>query len=139
MAEKKPIKKRPPKTVKEKKFVKAYLETGNATKAALAAYSCKPSYANRVGSEVLSKLDIGHWLDKAGLTDEVIAQNTARIALTATKQNQYTGEIEPDNAVQLKGMEFAAKLKNLMAPQENASNTFFQFIQNQKNTYVSGD
>lgn len=86
MATRKPDKKKPSKgrkaawdrlTLKQKKFVKAYFETGNATEAARqAGYS--PKRARQAGSENVAKRDLSQEamaeiLDKAGLTDEAIA------------------------------------------------------------------
>ena len=109
----KPVKaKRAPKTVKEKLFVKHYIDNGgNATQAALKVYDTDNYYAAAtIGKENVKKLQLEDFFIAAGLTKETMAQNTARIALTATKQNQYTGEIESDNKSQLDGMKFAAEL-----------------------------
>lgn len=112
MATKAVVKKRPPRTVKEKKFVKAYVENGgNGTQAALQAYNANPASARKIASEVLTKLDMSAWLDKAGLTDEVMAGAIAYKSLAAKKQNTFTGEIEDDHRIQLDALKFAAQLK----------------------------
>ncbi len=65
--------KRPPKTVKERKFVKAYVQNGgNATQAALAAYDTTPATARQIGSELLTKLDVSAIMENMGLDDEVL-------------------------------------------------------------------
>lgn len=102
--------KRPPKTLKEKRFVKAYLETGNATQAALSAYDATYHSARRIGSENVAKLSFDHYFEKAGLTDEVISQNIAVMALTAKKRDQYSGEISDDYSTKLKATELALKV-----------------------------
>lgn len=115
MAEKKVIVKRPPKTVKELKFAKEYINTnGNATKAALASYNTTPKTAARVGSEVLAKLDITSYFKKAGLTHEVLTQAVTIKALTAKKRDHFSGEYEDDHRVQLDSLKFAADLMGLM-------------------------
>lgn len=117
MPTKKPVTKRPPKTLKEKRFVKAYLETGNGVAAVRAAGYDVSSYssAGSIATENLQKLEMERYLDAAGLTLETMAQNTARIALTAQKRDQFSGEMYEDNAAQLKGMEFAARLRKILA------------------------
>jgi len=68
--------KRPPKTIKEKKFVKAYLKTGNATEAVITAeYDVKNrKVAKSIGSENLTKLDLATIMERKGLTDEKIIE-----------------------------------------------------------------
>ena len=78
-------KKKPPKrkaepkdvlTIKRRKFLEVYIETGNATEAAFQAYDCKDrKSAKAVGGELLSKLNKGALkdrMDQAGLTDELL-------------------------------------------------------------------
>lgn len=123
--------KRLAKTVKEKKFVAAYLETGNATQAVIdAGYDAADRLeARKIGHIVKAKLDMEEYFEAAGLTKETLAQNTARIALTAKKQNQFTGEIDDDNAIQLRAMDQAAKLVSWYAPPRAA-------VDNEGNTVV---
>lgn len=117
---KKVIVKRAPRTMKEKKFVKEYIENGgNATVAALKAYdTTSVNSAKRIGSENTTKLNFDYYFEKAGLTDEVIAQSITRKVLSATKQNQFTGEIEDDHAIQLKATELALKVMGKFAPEK---------------------
>lgn len=133
-----PKPKRPPKTIKEKKFVKAYLETGNATKAATIAYNANPSWANRLGHEVLSKLDMTSAFRKAGMTEEVMAQNTTQIALTATKVHGTTDDfIEiPDYTNRLNAMKFAAQLMGMTKQDETPGVHIGTYVQEQKNGYA---
>lgn len=70
--------------------------------------------ASVIAHENFEKLRMDFWLDKAGLTNEVIAQAIAVKALTAKKRDQYSGEYDEDHAIQLRALEFAAKLKNLI-------------------------
>ena len=73
-------KKTPPKikaiTLKQRVFLKVYLETGNATEAAMEAYNCKDKNSARaLGSETLTSLSNGpikERMDAAGLTDEYL-------------------------------------------------------------------
>ena len=132
-AEPKP--KRLPKTIKEKRFVKAYLETGNATKAATIAYNANPAWANRLGHEVLSKLDLQGILERNGITDDATAQNLARMAFTASKQNQFTGEVVEDNQVQLDAIKHITKLKGWLKDSDQQGIHIGQYVNEQKNQY----
>jgi len=66
-------------TLKEISFVKRYLETMNATQAAMDVYKCRSrNVAGVVGYRVLRKVKISrvieNILDKAGCTNEAIAK-----------------------------------------------------------------
>lgn len=108
--------KRPPKTIKEKKFVKRYLETGNATQAVIdAGYDVKDrSVARNIGTQNVAKLGIEEHFEKAGLSPEVMAQNTTLIALTAQKRDHFSGEMYEDNTARLNAMKFAAQLMGMV-------------------------
>ena len=88
MSKKKPTtpkKKRPPKTIKERKFLKKYLETGNATQSAFETYDVKDlNTASSLGAQTLRKLSIGELMDKRGLTDDRLLE-TLEDGLQATK------------------------------------------------------
>ena len=98
-------------TIKQNKFLKVYFETGNATKAALAAYDTDdPKVASVIGAENLVKLKdvVRHIMEKKGLDlgwmiDRVYG------AGDATKWNDFTGEREPDHAIRLKAVEVAER------------------------------
>lgn len=128
--------KRPPRTLKEKKWVKRTLETGNGTLAAMEIYNVNGrNSAQSISTQNYSTLSMEDEFEKAGLTNNAIAANTTRIALFAKKRDQYSGEIDEDNAMQLKGMEFAAKLSGKLKDDDKQTNTYFQYINNQKNEY----
>lgn len=101
-----------PTTVKEIKFTECYLIHGNAARAVREAgyHPTTASSASSMGHELLTKLDMQGAFTSAGLTLEIIAQNIARIALTAIKQNQLTDEAVPDYDAQLKAMRLATHL-----------------------------
>lgn len=116
--------KRAPITLKEKTFVKEYVQTGNATEAAARAYNVSSRHsAEQIGHENLRKLEISDFLEDAGLTNEKIAQIIVD-ATKATKLEQVhifvhslTGErlrefVEwPDWNTRLKALLIAVKLK----------------------------
>ena len=57
-------------TIKQRKWIKAYIETGSATEAASRTYDCKNrSVAQSIGSENLSKLAFAELMENMGLTD----------------------------------------------------------------------
>ena len=98
-------------TLKQKKFLKVYFETGNATKAALAAYDTKdPNYASQIGSQNLVKLKdvLQYQMQKQGL-DLNWMVNKVGDAGEASKWNDFTGEREPDHATRLKAVEIASR------------------------------
>lgn len=113
-----PVKqKRPPKTKLEKRFLKELPEAPSATEALRrAGYEPKSvSSATSMAHELMTKLDMSYWFYESGLTRETIAQNTARIALTAKKihgTNDNFIEVE-DNPTQLNAMKFATDLMGL--------------------------
>lgn len=106
--------KRPPKTIKEKKWAKEYVKTGNATEAAARVYDVKNrDSANAVGNENIAKLSFVEILDKAGVTDERLAE-TLNEAMVANKL--HSSPTEPDREVadwqaRLKATELATKAK----------------------------
>lgn len=135
--EKKPIVKRAPKTVKEKKFVKAYLESGNGTQAVMeAGYKATYQSARVIASENLAKLNMDYWFEKAGLTNEVLAQAVTQKALTAKKRDHFSGEYEEDHSIQLASLKFAADLMGLTKKEDSGPVfNYFQYIQSQKNNF----
>ena len=115
--------KRPPKTIKEKKFAKEYIKTGNATEAAARVYDVKDrNSAKSIGGENLTKLDFADLMDEKGLTDEKLvgklselleAQKTVS-AVSGKDANAGTVDFVdvPDSPVQLKALEISLKLKD---------------------------
>ena len=99
-------KKRPPKTIKEKKFIKEYIKTGNATEAASRVYdvSSKNSAAV-IGNENLRKLNIVDVMEKAGITDEKLTKKLDE-GLEASKEggtDYITRHRYLETALRLKG------------------------------------
>ncbi len=126
------MKKRSPKTFKEKAFIKEYIELGNATEAAARVYAVSTRHsAEQIGYENLRKLEISDYLESAGLTDRQIAKILVE-ATQATKLEQahvfihsLTGErlkefIEwPDWQTRLKALNLAIQLKLLKREDKN--------------------
>ena len=125
MPAKPPIVKRAPRTVKEKKFIKEYTTNGgNGTRAALKVYdTTSEGSAAQIAYEKLRKLDMNFYFYEAGLTNEVMAQAVTRKALTAKKQNNFTGEIDDDHTAQLNALKLAAQLMGLIKAGDTINNT----------------
>ena len=72
-------------TLKQRKWLKLYLELGNATEAAMQVYDCKDrDVAKSIGWENLTKLDFSDFLEEAGITDNLLQKKIIE-GLDATK------------------------------------------------------
>ena len=95
-----------PRTIKQRKWAKALIETGSPTEAARIAYPGTTEITIRtIASENSKKLDITAVFDKAGLTDYWIA-DTLYGAMSATRDNG-----KPDWLPRLKASEMALKVR----------------------------
>ena len=95
-------------TLKQLKFIQIYIETGNATKAAMTAYRCKnENVAKSLGSENLTKPDIACEIDKCrkegGLSIQK-AINAINDGYDAEKKG------DPDHNVRLRSADMTLKL-----------------------------
>ena|SRR3990167_2941897 len=98
-------------TLKQKKFIKRYLETGNAAQAIIDSYDVvNRDTAAEMGSQNLRKLKdvvqsimVQRGLDLDKMVEVVYG------ATEATKWNDFTGEREPDHMVRLKAIDVASK------------------------------
>lgn len=110
----KPIKKRPPKTLKEKKLVREYIKTGNKTEAGDRVLGGATRRSNgNMAVEILAKLSIGDELENAGYTNPHLAKTLFEES-TATKM--FTSHTEPDKTVpdwnaRHRSMELASELR----------------------------
>lgn len=109
-------------TLKQRKWLKRYLECGNATQAAMEVYDCKDrDSAANVGYENVRKLDYIDFMEEAGVTDKVLQQkllegleSTRTIsAIKGTSANGGTTDFidVPDYQTRHKYLETALKLK----------------------------
>jgi len=114
-------------TLKQRKWLKIYLECGNATEAAMQVYDCQDrESAGQIGYENLKKLDYTDFLEEAGVTDELLQKKimegleanrtiSAKITIkTGEKQaNSQTDDFidVPDFMARHKYLETALKLK----------------------------
>lgn len=106
-------------TIKQRKWIKAYIKTGSATKAAQEVYNTT-SYnsAAQIGSENLKKLQYGDLMESMGLTDVALLNVGTKGMLEANKQS-ITGEVFPDYNVRHKYWDTMLKLKGRLNPKSD--------------------
>ena len=97
-------------TLKQRKWIKEYIETGNATEAARRVYDCKDESAHSIGSENLHKLAFSELMEEMGLTDVALINMGAEGATTPTKQ-LLDGSVVPDYTVRHRYWETLLKAK----------------------------
>jgi phage terminase small subunit len=110
-------------TIKQRKWIKLYLEYGNATKAAREVYDCKnEDSAKVIGHENLTKLNYQDFLEEAGITDDLLQRKIiegldANKTVSAMKTSRDAGADSsdfidvPDFMARHKYLETALKLK----------------------------
>ena len=78
-------------TIKQKRFVKAYIESGSAKRAALSAYDVSDKNAAMFGYTVLKQDNVKNLiqiaLEKEGLTDDLISQKLHKIVDAGTSDS----------------------------------------------------
>jgi hypothetical protein len=130
-------------TMKQRKWLDIYLQTGNATEAAMQSYDCKDrDSAKSIGCENLTKLDYIDFMEAAGVTDKLLQEkllegldSTKQIGARKIVQGARTGhEIKvdamtdtddfidvPDYAVRHKYLETALKLKKRLVEKNDVN------------------
>jgi len=109
-------------TLKQRKWMKVYIQCGNATEAAMQVYNCKDrNSAKQIGFENLAKLNYTEFLEEGGITDELLRKkieegmdaNRVISARTMGKADEKTDDFidVPDFMVRHKYLETALKLK----------------------------
>jgi len=110
-------------TLKQRKWMKLYLECGNATKAALQVYDVKDrNSAAQIGWENVRKLDYTEFLEEAGITDVLIQKkimegldSTRTVSSINTGKNAGAGATDfidvPDYMARHKYLDTTLKLK----------------------------
>jgi phage terminase small subunit len=93
-------------TLKERRFVAAYIETGNATEAALTAYDCTYGSARSIDHQNLAKLHIRAAIELELRANEVNPRLMAAVLADAL--------LDPSNrSAQIKAWDRCAKLLGL--------------------------
>lgn len=109
-------------TPKQKKFVGAYIKTGNATISALKSYDTTDyKTANNIGSENLAKPSIQKEL-KDMLPDDLLRDRHLELLNKREIIKGYKGFEridEPDTLAVSKGLDMAYKIKGFYAPEKN--------------------
>lgn len=107
---KKVIKKRPPRTVKERQHMTLTAKTLDPIGAAMEVYDvASRAGARAIASENLRKLSFDDYFAQAGLTDAAIANNITEAAYASDKEL-------PDWQTRLKAHELAIKIMGKFAP-----------------------
>ena len=111
-------------TLRQRKFIKAYIQTGNATRAAKdAGYECKTDAAYaEMGSRLVRKVEgtICKIMAEIGLDDAMLAQKALEgLNAIAVEVVKYMGEITGektygDYPTRAKYLEIVAKMKGLL-------------------------
>ena len=111
-------------TLKQRRWIKEYIKTGNATEAAMRVYDCKDrESANALGNENLAKLSMPELMEDLGLTD-VALMNIGAEGMTKANKIHGTNDnfVEiPDYGVRHKYWETMLKLKRRLGS-ENQTN-----------------
>ena len=111
------VKKKRRLTIKQRKWIKEYIKTGNASAAAMKVYNCKDrESAAVIGSENLTKLNFQELMEEMGLTDVTLLNVGTEGMIKPVKQSM-TGEVHPDYAVRHKYWETMLKLKRRLGPE----------------------
>jgi hypothetical protein len=100
-------------TFKQRKWIREYLECGNATEAAARVYDCKDrNSAKQIGYENLAKLDYSDLMEEAGITDKML-NDRLREGLNAGEEKTIGDEVIviTDYRSRHKYLETALKLK----------------------------
>jgi phage terminase small subunit len=128
-------------TVKQTKLVKAKAKGKTMAQAAKdAGYlpNATDETRRREAYKTIQKPHVKEALDKAlirhGITLDTAIAPIGK-ALTAMKQNEFTGEITEDIQTQLKGSDRALKLMGIQST-ETPTNQFIQIVNEQTNKYV---
>ncbi len=118
-------------TLKQRKWIKIYLECGNATEAAMQVYDVKDrDSANAIGSENLVKLSYQEFLEEAGITDNLLQKKImegldATKTVSAVKTSREAGADStdfidvPDFLARHKYLETVLKLKKRLVDKDN--------------------
>jgi len=106
-------------TIKQRKWIKEYIKTGNATEAAMKVYDCKDKgSAANIGWENVRKLDMTELMEEMGLTD-IALMNIGTEGMTKAVRQSITGEVHPDYAVRHKYWDTMLKLKQKLVERKD--------------------
>ena len=99
-------------TLKQRKWLKEYIECGNATEAAMRVYTCKNrDSANAIGAQNLAKIKIDVLLEESGISDAKLVK-TLMEGMDATKPLGSGNRKVPDYHARHRFLVTALLLKN---------------------------
>lgn len=111
-------------TFKQRAWLKLYLETKNATEAAMQVYDCKNrNVANAIGAENLAKLSMSDLMDAMGMTDDYLMEKVQEglekpsRPITVKTANGLETKLIPDYQTRHKYVDTALKLKKKLNTQ----------------------
>lgn len=110
-------------TRKQRKWLSIYLDTNNATEAAMQSYNCSSrDVAKRIGWENTTRLDFQELLDLNDLTDQTLIRKV-KSKMEARNPRFINGKVVAveDHQAQLKAIEMALKLKNRLVDKVDVS------------------
>ena len=97
-------------TLRQRKWIKNYIEMGDATKAAMKAYNVKSRRsAQAIGAANLKNLDYSEMMELAGVSDQILARKLSE-GLDSYLHDRK-GDVVPDFATRHRYVETALKLK----------------------------
>ena len=114
--------------LKERRFIKKYLECGNATEAYYKMYKVTRKSASTLGYELLKKLDFDLILEEAGITEEIVARKLQE-GLYATRPYGKDANIHEDYATRHQYLTTILKLKRRLDQAENDKQPVMQGLQ----------
>jgi hypothetical protein len=100
-------------SLKYMRWLKEYINSGNATQSALKAYHCSPLSARQIGYENIAKLDYTVFMEQFGITDALLMSKLNE-GLSSDKVHTSHTEADtlvPDMPTRHKYLETALKLK----------------------------
>jgi len=114
--------KKPASEINKRKFIKAYLESGNATESYIKVFKTTRKIAQGNSSNFLKKIDITDLMEEAGITDKQLIATTLE-GLKADKPFGKDAFIYPDHATRHNYLETALKLKKRLTNSKEDNNT----------------
>lgn len=137
-------------TIKQRKFIRELIRTGEPTESAMRSYKCKDRKVARViASQLLSKLNIDmiELMDKMGIDTESDLRlleklRSAKVTKAFSHEGQVVDEFTTDdNSTQLKALELTLKLKGKLkgdGANINVNKTTYN-VDNRRTTTIFSD
>lgn len=105
--------------IKKRKFIKRYLDCGNAAIAYMEVYKVKMETAQGNASNLLKSIGMDELLELHGVTDKALIDKLKE-GLDATRPYGKNAKIHPDYATRHTYIETGLKLKKRLQPKEES-------------------